>query len=107
MIVAMKKLDAMDPAVTVPGHGPVEHDRGHLRTITALLESIASQVKAAVQAGLSLDETKKKVNISKYADQFIAGIALRKRNFQQYFATPPVEVAYKQAKGEATTESPF
>jgi hypothetical protein len=94
-------------AVIVPGHGPIEHDRGHLRTITALLESIDRQVEAAVQAGLSLDETKKKVDISKWAGQFTAGIASRKRNFQQYFATPVVELAYKQAKGEATTESPF
>jgi cyclase len=104
-IAVMKKLDAMDPAVIVPGHGPVEHDRTHLRTITALLESIDSQVRAAVQAGLSLDETRKKVDISKFTDELTAGIATRKRNFEQYFATPMVELAYKQAKGEPTVES--
>ena len=106
-IVAMKKLDAMDAAVIVPGHGPVEHDRGHLHTITALLESIDTQVRAAVQAGLSLDETRKEVDITKFTEQLTAGIASRQRNFQQYFATPIVELAYKQAKGEPTVESPF
>jgi glyoxylase-like metal-dependent hydrolase (beta-lactamase superfamily II) len=106
-IATMKKLDAMDPAVIVPGHGPVEHDRVHLHTMTSLLESIDSQVRAAVQAGLSLDDTRKKVDISKYADPMTAGIASRKRNFAQYFVTPMIELAYKQAKGEATTESPF
>ncbi|HEY2322916.1 MAG TPA: MBL fold metallo-hydrolase [Thermoanaerobaculia bacterium] len=106
-IAVMKKVDAMDAAVIVPGHGPVEHDRGHLHAFTALLESIDSQVRAAVQAGLSLDETRKRVDISKFADQLTAGIASRKRNFEQYFATPMVELAYKQAKGEPTVETAF
>jgi cyclase len=104
-IAAMKKLDAMDETVIVPGHGPVEHDREHLHTITALLESIDTQVRAAVQAGLSLDETRKKVDISKFTEQLTAGIASGKRNFEQFFVTPMVELAYKQAKGEPTVES--
>ena len=104
-IAAMKKLDAMDETVIVPGHGPVEHDREHLHTLTALLESIDTQVRAAVQAGLSLDETRKKVDISKFTEQLTAGIASRKRNFEQFFVTPMVELAYKQAKGEPTVES--
>ncbi|HEX7191761.1 MAG TPA: MBL fold metallo-hydrolase [Thermoanaerobaculia bacterium] len=106
-VAVMKKLDAMDAAVIVPGHGPVEHDKTHLHTITALLETVDTQVRQAVQAGLSLDDTRKKVDISKYTDQLTAGIPSRKRNFQQYFATPVVESAYKQAKGETTVESPF
>lgn len=106
-IAVMTKLDAFDAAVIVPGHGPAEHDRGHLHTMTALLESIDSQVRAAVQAGLSLDETRKKVDITKFTQELTAGIASRKRNFEQYFVTPIVELAYKQAKGEQTTESPF
>jgi len=106
-IATMKKLDAIDAAVIVPGHGPVEHDKTHLRTITALLETIDAQVRQAVAAGLSLDETRKKVDISKYAEQLTAGIASRRRNFEEYFATPVVESAYKQAKGEPTSESPF
>lgn len=105
-IAVMKKLDAMDTAVIVPGHGPLEHDKTHLRTITALLEAIDTQVREAVKAGLSLDETRKKVDISKFTDQLTAGIASRKRNFEQFFVTPMVELAYKQAKGEPTFESP-
>jgi len=106
-IGAMKKLDAMDTSVIVPGHGPVEHDKNHLHTITALLETILTQVQQSVQAGLTLEETHKKVDIKKYADELTAGIASRKRNFEQYFATPVVETVYKQLKGQPTTESPF
>src|SRR5258706_6078816 len=32
-IGAMKKLDAMDTSVIVPGHGPVEHDKNHLHSL--------------------------------------------------------------------------
>ncbi|HEX3581746.1 MAG TPA: MBL fold metallo-hydrolase, partial [Thermoanaerobaculia bacterium] len=105
-IAAMKKLDAMDTAVIVPGHGPVEHDKTYLHTITALLEAIDTQVREAVKAGLSLDETRKKVDISKFTAQLTDGIASRKRNFEQFFVTPMIELAYKQAKGEPTVESP-
>ncbi len=105
-IATMKKLDAMDAAVIVPGHGPIEHDKTYLHTITALLETIDTQVREAVKAGLSLEETRKKVDISKYTDQLTAGIESRKRLFEQFFATPMIENAYKQAKGEPTFESP-
>ena len=106
-VAAMKKLDAFDATTIVPGHGPVEHDKTHLHTITALLETIQKQVQEAVNAGLTLDETKKKVDFKSYADQLTAGIPSRKRNFDEYFAQPVVETTYKQAKGEPTTESPF
>lgn len=106
-IGAMKKLDALDANVIVPGHGPVEHDKTHLRTITALLETILAQVRQSVQSGLTLEETRKKLDISKYSDALTGGIPSRKRNFEQYFERPVVETTYKRAKGEATTESPF
>ena len=103
----MKKLDTMEASVIVPGHGPVEHDKTHLHTITALLETILAQVHESVRNGLTLDEARKKLDIAKYADQLTAGIPSRKRNFQQYFEVPIVESIYKQMKGQPTTESPF
>lgn len=47
------------------------------------------------------------MDIRKFADELTAGIASRKRNFEEYFATPVVETVYKQIKGQPTTESPF
>lgn len=105
-IEVMKKLDAFDAAAIVPGHGPVEHDKTYLHTITDLLVAIDTQVREAVKAGLSLEDTRKKVDISKYTNQLTAGIASRKKNFEQFFVTPMIELAYKQAKGEPTVESP-
>lgn len=106
-IAAMKKLDAMDVAAIVPGHGPVESDKTHLRTITALLESVFNQVQASVKLGLTLEETRKRVDIATFREQLTAGVASRKRNFQEYFEQPVVDTTYKQLKGLPTSESPF
>lgn len=106
-ISTMKKLDALDAGVIVPGHGPVEHDETHLHQFTSLLQTIEDQVQQAVKAGLSLEETQKKVDIAKYAGELTAGNATRKSNFDQFFFQPIVESTYKQLKGLPTSESPF
>jgi cyclase len=106
-IGAMKKLDAMDATVIVPGHGPVEHDKTHLHTMTNLLQTLLTQVQQAVQQGLTLEETRKKVDIANYRDQLTAGVPSRKRHFQEYFEQPAVDTLYKQLKGLPTSESPF
>jgi glyoxylase-like metal-dependent hydrolase (beta-lactamase superfamily II) len=106
-ISVMKKLDALDASVIVPGHGPVERDEKHLHQLTSLFESIYAQVQQAVNAGLSLEDTRKKVDIAKYEDELTAGNATRKANFDEYFLKPVVETTYKQLKGLPTSESPF
>ncbi|MBV8516454.1 MAG: MBL fold metallo-hydrolase [Acidobacteria bacterium] len=106
-IAALKKLDAMDATSIVPGHGAVEHDEEHLHALTRLLESVVAQVQAAVNAGLTLEETRKRMDIRTYADALTQGIASRKRHFAEYFEEPAVANLYKQLKGEPTNESPF
>ncbi len=106
-IAAMKKLDALDASVIVPGHGPVERDEKHLQQITSLLQTVYDQTQQAVNAGLSLEETKKKVDVAKYTDELTGGIATRKANYDEYFLQPVIESTYKQLKGLPTSESPF
>ena len=106
-IGVMKKLDALDASVIVPGHGPVEHDEKHLHQITSLLQTIYDQVQQSVNAGLSLEDTQKKVDIAKYEDELTAGNATRKSNFDEFFFKPVVESTWKQLKGLPTSESPF
>jgi glyoxylase-like metal-dependent hydrolase (beta-lactamase superfamily II) len=38
-IQTMKTLQAMDAAVIIPGHGPVEHDGQYMQLVTSVLES--------------------------------------------------------------------
>ena len=106
-IASMKKLDALDASVIVPGHGPVERDEKHLQQITSLLQTIYDQVQQAVNAGLSLEETKKKVDVAKYAEALTAGVLTRQKNYDEYFLQPVIETTWKQLKGLPTSESPF
>ena len=106
-IASMKKLQAMDTAAIVPGHGPVLHDKRYMMSITAMLESLVAQTQQAVRDGLSLEETRKKVDLASFRKQFTAGDWRRERFFDEYFLAPAVTDAWKQAKGEPTTESPF
>ena len=106
-IGVMKSLMAMDTVAIVPGHGPVQHGKRYLHQLTALLESVRDQVQRAVEEGLTLEETKKKVDVSELRAQFTAGIRRRERAFDDYFLTSAITDAWKQAKGEPTSEAPF
>src|SRR5262249_8262860 len=87
-IAVIEKVHALDASVIVPGHGPVEHDEKHLQQITSLLQTIYDQTQQAVNAGLSLEETKKKVDVAKYTEELTAGVAIRKANYDEYFLQP-------------------
>lgn len=103
----MKMLSAMDTVAIVPGHGPVQRDKRYMQQVTALLESLVTQVQQAVARGLTLEETKKKVDLSSFRTQFTGGIRKRERAFDDYFLSAAVTDAWKQAKGEPTSEAPF
>ena len=106
-IEVMKSLFAMDTVAIVPGHGPVQRGKRYMHQVTALLDSLVMQVQLAVDQGLTLEETKKKVDLSELRAQFTGGDRRRERAFDEYFLTPALTDAWKQAKGEPTSEAPF
>jgi len=70
-IDVLKKLHSMQASVIVPGHGPVMHDMQYLDLTVRLLESTKNQVDTAVKQGLSLEETKKKINLTDLRRSFV------------------------------------
>ncbi|MGZ5433146.1 MAG: hypothetical protein ACXW28_09935 [Thermoanaerobaculia bacterium] len=72
-----------------------------------MLESLVTHVQQAVAQGLTLEETRKKVDLSALRAQFTGGNRRRERAFDDYFLAAAVTDAWKQAKGEPTTEAPF
>jgi glyoxylase-like metal-dependent hydrolase (beta-lactamase superfamily II) len=106
-IAALKTLGTMDATTIVPGHGPVQRDKTYMTLLTQLLESVVMQVASAVQEGLSLEETQKRIDLEGFRKQLAGEDRRRNRAFREYFLTPAIATAYKQAKGEVTKESPF
>ena len=100
-IQTLAKVKALGATTIVPGHGPVEHNNDYLDLVSNLLQSFLSQVQQAVQQNLSLDDTRKKVDIAHLKKQFTGDNPARIRTFDDYFLGVAVERAYKEAKGDA------
>ncbi|HUK64550.1 MAG TPA: MBL fold metallo-hydrolase [Dongiaceae bacterium] len=97
-IETMKRLEAIDAAVIVPGHGAVERDKSYLMMVSRLLESLQSQVSAAQKAGLTLEETRKKVDFSAMRTEFCGTDTWCTFGFDGVFVRPGVGRAYREAK---------
>ncbi len=101
----MKKLVELDAAVIVPGHGPAQRDKEYLRLVTALLDSVVSQAHESVKRGLSLEETRKALNLDPFRSRFAGNDPERSHAFEHYFVLPATERAWRQAKSQMLTES--
>lgn len=106
-ITVLDELSKLDAAAIVPGHGAVQRDQVYMKQLRELLQSVVTQVGSAVREGLSLEETKRKVDLEKFRLQFAGDDRRRNRAFRDYFVTSAITAAWKQARGEPTTESPF
>jgi cyclase len=90
-------LIALDPAVYVPGHGPVLHGADYPKQMRELFASINTQVAAAVARGDSLEATRKGVDLSTSRQQFAGDSKVRQFAFGMYVVGPAVESSYRAA----------
>ena len=94
-------LDALlklEPAVFVPGHGPVLRTADYPRQMRDLFASINQQVAASVARGESLEETRKSVDLAAFRDKFAGESKVRRFAFGMYVIGPAVESAWRGAK---------
>lgn len=73
LVKTLHEFDRLDFDIVIPGHGGIERGREHLHQVTALFESIVAQVQDAVRSGLSLEDTKKKVNVEAFRAPITGG----------------------------------
>jgi cyclase len=97
-IRTLDKLKALDATTIVPGHGPVEHDNSYIDLVSAALQSVLTQVRAAVAGHLSLDETRKKVDIAAFQKKFCGDDHDREIAFRMGFTDQAIERAYDEIK---------
>jgi cyclase len=96
-IVTLGALRALGATTYVPGHGPVEHDAAYLDTVVALLTSVRDQVRAAAAKHLSLDDTRKAVDVSAFRTKLCGTDPWRGFGFDNVFLRPAVARAYREA----------
>ena len=96
----LRKLDALDPAIIVPGHGPVQHDKQYLEDLAMLFESVSSQAHAAYQQGMTADELRKKVDISTWSTKFSHDDKFIKANFDYMIGQPAIDRLWQELSGQ-------
>jgi len=103
-VAVLKKLDALDAAVVIPGHGPVQRDRGALTSLASLLEAVVAQVKPLADGGSSLEEIRKKIDVETFRKRYTGGDPGRETDFQRFFLDPIVDRAFQEARGTFAPE---
>jgi len=94
----LKKLRAFEADVIVPGHGPAMRDKVYLDGVIEMFESLLQQVRAAIKSGLSLDDTKKAVDLEQFRVRFAGEDPVRKGIFADSILRSALEDAYKALK---------
>jgi len=97
-IKTLAKVKALGATSIVPGHGPVEHDTAYLDLVSSVLQSVNSQVQAAVAKHLSLEDTRKQLDLAAFREKFCGKDHDREIAFQAGFVDQAVERAYREAK---------
>ena len=105
-IETLRRLRALPADVIVTGHGHVQRDKAYIESVEALLEATLAQAREAVKKGLTLEETRKAVNLDAFRQKFAGDDQTRRRAFDGFFVSPAVERAYREAKGETLTPDP-
>jgi len=100
LVKTLHELDQLDFDVMIPGHGGIKRGHTHLRQVTQLMEFIVSQVRENVRSGLSLEDTKRKIDVEQFRIPMTAGEEHATRAFDA-FVPVAVERAYLEAKETA------
>ena len=99
-IQTMKRLRELDAEVIVPGHGPLMRDKAHVDAVIELLESVVGQVREAVGRGLSLEETRRAVNLEAFRRRMAGDDPVRTETFDDSIIRVAIQRAYMEARGE-------
>jgi len=95
LVATLDKLDALEWDALIPGHGSVRRGREHLRQVRGLFDAIVTQVDRAVAEKLSLDDTKKRVDVSAFRPYFVTDDASGR--YWGFFVGEAVARAYAEA----------
>jgi cyclase len=84
---SLRRLEALDPAVIVPGQGPVMHDKSYLERTIELFASVIDQVHAALERDLvTLKDVQGAVDVDRIGLGYAPGVPLSE-DFRSWVVT--------------------
>ena len=102
----LARLAALEARTLVPGHGRIQHDRTYLDTVIALLQSLESQVAAAVKRGATLEATRAALDSREKQRSVRCGPTRRPKTETPALATGDTAKSSEQPPLLASRESP-
>lgn len=96
----MQSVRELGATTIVPGHGPVMRDMVYFDLVTELLASLSSQVRDAVKRGLTLEDTRKAVNLESFRSRMVQGDKDRNDTFEASIMQQGIRAAYQEAKAK-------
>jgi glyoxylase-like metal-dependent hydrolase (beta-lactamase superfamily II) len=104
-LAVLRRLEAYDFAILVPGHGPPQRDRSYLRSLAAAISEVRAQVSRLASAGASLDEVRQRLDLTAQSERFAGDDPWLRRWFDEYWVKPVTASAYREATGQPIVQS--
>jgi cyclase len=86
----LARVQDLEPAVIVPGHGAVMRDDAYLRDVRALIESTRTQLASLMQQGVAKRDAPGKLDTSAFAAKYL-DTPMRRQAFDQFFVRSAVQ----------------
>ena len=94
----MQRLLELDAGIIVPGHGPVQRDSRYARLVADILAAATSETRAAVDRGLSREDTLKTVTLDAFRVRFAGDDPVLDNAFRKGLVPFLVRQAYAEAR---------
>ena len=95
----IRRIEALHPAVVVPGHGAAQYDLLYVDRLADLLESLADQARAAYRPGMTAEELRGRIDLSTFRDAFAQGDAFVAANFDAMMKGPAIDRMWQELTG--------
>jgi len=96
----LRAMQAQHPAVWLPGHGAAMRDDAYVARLIDLIGHTRDAVVPLVKQGASMDDAKKRIDLSADRARFVGDDPWLVRWFDRYWTQPFIDAAYREAKGE-------
>lgn len=103
-IATLRKLEALDYAFLVPGHGAVQTDHAYVDKVIAALQTVRDQVGPLARADVPLAEVRKRVDLAAMKASFAGEDPWLGFLIDAVFTGDLISNAYKEARGEAVIQ---
>jgi cyclase len=105
---SLRRLEALDARVIVPGQGPAMHDKAYLSRTVELFAAIIGQVHAALESGqVTLGEVQAAVNVDRIGLQYTPGASALSGDYREVVALLVSKAMQESLDGAVAMKAEF